>query len=93
MTLTLIEGGDNPVLKHKLITDPDTGKPMMRCELGPYSASLVLPDYLAGASKERLQTFFDIAVAEMTKTLVATRLEHQSKIRKKAKKCSSNAKF
>jgi hypothetical protein len=82
----VIEGqGEDPDVEPELIKNDD-GQICMYLALGPYNATLPLPEHLAGASRERLQRFFDIAVPEMRKTLVAMRNKDRTKIRRKAAK-------
>ncbi len=85
MTLTLIQGGDEPVLKPALVQD-DQGRLCMQCTLGPYSATLALPEALAGKGEDQLQDFFAEVVPEMTKKLYAMRQADNHKANRKVKR-------
>ncbi len=73
------------VLKPELIKN-DQGQICMYLALGPYNATLPLPESMAGASPELLEGFFAKVVPEMTKTLIAMRKKDRIKLRKKASK-------
>lgn len=83
--LTLIQGGNEPVIKPTLLTSNE-GKLVMQCALGPYTASLVLPDEVAKGSVQEIQAFVESVVPEMQRNLVQMRNEENRKNRRKGKK-------
>lgn len=83
---TVIEGGgQTSVLIPSLVKDAETGKVCMQCRIGDYTATLPLPEHLAGADEARLQAFFDAVVPEMTEKLQTMARKERRKSRRKAR--------
>ena len=88
MSLTVLEGGGEAadVLKPKLVENIKTGQICMQVSLGPYEATLPLPEEAAGWTPERLQVFFENVVPEITKNLQAMAAKDRRKRRERIKK-------
>lgn len=72
-------------LKPKLVKN-EQGQICMQVSLGPYDATLPLPEAFAGATPEQLQEFFAKVVPEMEKGLREMAAKDRRKIRRKAER-------
>lgn len=73
-------------IKPQLVKDITTGKICMQVHLGSHTATLPLPEKLAGATAAELQIFFNEVAPEMIRGLKERQREESKKIMKMRRK-------
>lgn len=71
------------MLKPRLVKN-ELGQICMQVNLGPYNATLPMPEESSTWNEERLKAFFDTIVPVMTENLIAMRNDDNRKLRRKA---------
>lgn len=83
----VIDGGGEVADKiSRRIFKNEEGRICMEVRLGNYTATLPLPEHLAGASEAQLSSFFDTIVPEMIKNLREIAMKDRKKLDKKLAK-------
>ena len=79
--LKIIDGdNEGPLVKPQLVMKD--GKVHMQVKLGPYSATMPLPEHLATKTEDQLKDFFDEVVPVMVRNLIEMRTNDRRKARR-----------